>query len=467
MQWLRGRITVVLLSIVTLAGCGSDTTGPEGRPTFTLVRQTFEANCSACHGSGSGRFFQVSMDSAALQGSGLVDPSDPANSLVILKPTNAIPHGGGLIGSYTAAQQAGVKEWIAQLPPVGASVLEAVKLGAGTPPPTIDGFFDQVWDQAAPVLLRITGGWGEADFVSVKAAYDQTYLYMLVTWDDDRASMRRQPWVKQSDATWKTIAAKPLPTVGQTWADYIGTGLNEEDSTRFNYEDKLAIMWNTYGASTVAGFDQSGCASTCHDPTQGNRPGTAYNYTEQWKASKKYTNAPAEIADLWHWKLVRNNQHYKLDDQYVRYWVPGPTGAADGGRAGDAGAAGYGDNVATNGKPTYRGATMTAPPYYILDSQKLLLTDAERDALAVGAQIASMITSGPTGNRGDIDARGVHNPAAKMWNLEIRRKLVTGDPTDVQFDDLTRGYAFGVAVFDNAQIEHRYMPLVARLTFKR
>lgn len=463
-------IAAGLLSMVALAGCGSDsTTEPPGTPTFAAVQKIFEEDCSSCHASGSGRFFQVSMDSVALQSSGLADPSNPSQSLIILKPTNATPHGGGLISTYTSTDQDAVKAWIAQLPPAAARILEAIKVGAGTPipPPTIDGFYDQAWGQAPPVNLRITGGWGEAEFVTVKAAYDASYLYMLVTWNDDRASFRRQPWVKQSDGSWKTLAAKaPVPAIGSTWGQYMGTSFNEEDPAKYNYEDKLAIMWNTYGAGTVAGFEQSGCTVNCHDPDQGTRPGTTYNYTEQWKAAKKYTNASAEIADLWHWKAVRNNQHYKMDDQYVRFWEPGPTGASEGGRASDAGAAGYGGNPAVSSKPMYRGPSITAPPYYILDNQKVLLTDAELNGLPVGAEIANMITSGPTGARADIDARGLHNTVARAWNLEIRRKLVTGDPNDVQFDDLTRTYAFGVAVFDNAQIEHRYMPLVAKLTFK-
>jgi hypothetical protein len=50
----------------------------------------------------------------------------------------------------------------------------------------------------------------------------------------------------------------------------------------------------------------------------------------------------------------------------------------------------------------------------------------------------------------------VYDAANKTWTLEIRRQLVTADVTDVEFDDLSREYAFGVAVFDNAQIEHSY-----------
>ena len=430
------------------------------------MQEILSAACGSCHGAASGRFFLVTMDSAQLQQSGLVDPSNPAQSLLFLKSTGAIAHGGGAVAAYTAAQQGVVSGWIAKLPPPPPSLVEAIRVGTGTgiPAPTVDGFFDTAWNLTAPIGMRVSGGWGDAEFVRVKAVYDETYLYMLLVWDDDKASVRRQPWVKQSDGTWQVLAAKtPAPTLGMTWGSYLGTA-EEEDATRFNYEDKFALMWNTYGASSVAGFEQSGCAVTCHDPAQANRPGMSYNPNEAWSAAKKYTNVSGEIADLWHWKLVRNNQHAKADDQYVRYWVPGAAGAGDGGRASDAGAAGYGNNPALNGRPQYRGPSSGAPPYYIYDNQKILLPDAELAALPVGAAIANMITSGPTGGRADIDAKGIWN--GRNWSLELRRKLVTGEATDVQFDDLARQYAFGVAVFDNAQIEHRYSSVVTRLAFK-
>lgn len=460
--------SAAVLAPVLLAACNADnSSGPGGAPTFLAVQNILTADCATCHGGLSGRFFDVTMDSTELQQSGLVDPSNAAQSALILKPTNVMPHGGGVVAGFTAADQARVIEWVTKLPPVPPHVVEAFKVGTGTSmqPPTIDGFFDPLWDRMPRLRVRVTDGWGDAEFVTLKAAYDATYLYMLVVWDDDKASVRRQPWVKQPDGSWKALDAKtPLPAVGVTWAQYMGAGFDEEDASRFNYEDKLAIMWNTYGASTVAGFDQTGCAVTCHDVGRNNGPGTAYNYTSQELAAKKYTNSSSEIADLWHWKLVRNNQHAKADDQYVRYWVRGATGATEGGRASDAGAAGYGNNPAVDGRPQYRGASMNAPPYYIMDAQKVLLTAAELASQPVGAQIANMITSGPTGTRADVDAKGLHNSGT--WALEIRRKLVTGDPNDVQFDNLTRQYAFGVSVFDNAQIEHRYTPTVIKLAFK-
>jgi hypothetical protein len=343
-------------------------------------------------------------------------------------------------------------------------------VGAGTdnPTPLVDGSRDAAWFYTVPTRYPIGGGWADAEAVRLEAAYDDTYLYLMIVWGDDKASERRTPWVKQPDGTWKSLPAKtPLPQDGTQWSDYMGSRLMEEDPSRFNYEDKFALMWNTYGPSTVAGFDQSGCSVTCHDPGKGGQPGTTYYYGDQNQAAKKYTSAEDEVADLWHWKLVRNNQHAKIDDQHVRYWVPGSGGEGEGGRASDEGTSGYGNNPASpGGYPTYRGPS-SVPPYYIFDNQKIALTDQEATLFAPGTEIANMITSGPTGPRADIDGKAVHNAVTRQWTMEIRRKLVTGDPNDVQFDDLSREYSFGVAVFDNAQIEHSYMTIVGKLTFKR
>jgi len=53
------------------------------------------------------------------------------------------------------------------------------------------------------------------------------------------------------------------------------------------------------------------------------------------------------------------------------------------------------------------------------------------------------------------------------WTLEMRRALVTpaGEAEDVQFNDLSKSYEFGVAIFDNSQINHASHETVLRLTF--
>ncbi len=53
-----------------------------------------------------------------------------------------------------------------------------------------------------------------------------------------------------------------------------------------------------------------------------------------------------------------------------------------------------------------------------------------------------------------------------MRTSVFRRKLVTGSEFDVQFNDLKKEYAFGVAVFDNAQVRHAYSPGVLKMKFE-
>ena len=45
----------------------------------------------------------------------------------------------------------------------------------------------------------------------------------------------------------------------------------------------------------------------------------------------------------------------------------------------------------------------------------------------------------------------------------ISRKLVTNSEFDVQFNDPKKEYAFGVAIFDNAQVRHAYNTGVLKL----
>ena len=115
----------------------------------------------------------------------------------------------------------------------------------------------------------------------------------------------------------------------------------------------------------------------------------------------------------------------------------------------------------------YRGKTLQTPPFYIPVNDTVRVTQAELDALPVGSMLASVLTYPLGGTRADIDAKGYYNPAKKTWTYEIKRKLVTGDDKDVQFDNLGRIYKFGIAVFDNAQIEHSWSPALLKLTCKQ
>ena len=51
-------------------------------------------------------------------------------------------------------------------------------------------------------------------------------------------------------------------------------------------------------------------------------------------------------------------------------------------------------------------------------------------------------------------------------SVEIGRKLETGSEYDVQYDDLSKPYYFGVAVSDNAQVRHAYQYKSNELVFQ-
>lgn len=462
-------------SLLLAAACTFDKdplAGPGGNandPVFANVTAALVSSCATCHSTGSGRTFITSMDSATLLNSGLVNPSAPAASPLLTKPRSA-SHGGGIVAGWTTRDSALVAAWIGLLPNVSVTTLTAVKTDFA---PVIDGNGEATWLQAQPLNMSIGGGWAAATSVTARAMYDDGYLYMYLRWYDNQASYRRNPWIKAADGTWAVAAAKPAPINGEDWGEYMarygGAAFNPEAS-QFLYEDKLAVMWNTYGAGTVPGFETVGCAIACHDPTNSGNPGTTYNYTRQDSAAKKYLTVNGQILDMWHWKLVRHNMNAIVDDQFVRYWVPvNDATAGNGGRASDAGNQGYGSNPALNGRPRYKSATQGYLPaiYSWPATDNLEITDVEAAGLPVGTEVANLITVPVTLSRADVMGKAVYDPVIKVWTMEIRRRLVTTDATnDVQFTDLTRAYKFGVAVFDNAQIEHSYSGVPFSLVFR-
>ena len=72
------------------------------------------------------------------------------------------------------------------------------------------------------------------------------------------------------------------------------------------------------------------------------------------------------------------------------------------------------------------------------------------------------------GGRADILAR--NNYENGTWTLEVMRSLKTegenAETQDVQFLDLTKGFPFGISVFDNSQINHLFHEDTLELKFK-
>jgi hypothetical protein len=299
--------------------------------------------------------------------------------------------------------------------------------------PALDGVMEDVWKQAPPLTVKVVGGRNlpKGTEVTLRALYAGDTVYFLVQYADPTQSFRRAPWQKQSDGSWKNLK-DPNDKGGDN---------------NLYYEDKFAWIWNI----STPDFEKKGCLAACHTGE-----GKPYG--------NKYTPKEGQRLDMWHYKSVRTGPVGQIDDQYVADTRYDKEKSPNAGRKSDPKTGGGYTNNETKDKKGPEVAlkgNKPAPPYWILESEKEAFDDSKYKA---GDEIPSIVVAPFAGDRADVATQGVWKDG--VWTLEIARKLQTGSEFDVQFSDLEKAYAFGVAVFDNAQVRHAYSPGVHRLQFK-
>jgi hypothetical protein len=328
-----------------------------------------------------------------------------------------VPIALGLLGATLEAQQ--------------KTVLVATKVSA---PPALDGSIDAAWNRAPVLAVKAVGGKnlpGGSSDVTLRALYTTDTVYFLMQYKDPTDSVRRAPWVKQPDGSWAKLK-DPNDKGGDN---------------NLYYEDKMAVLWSISSPA----FEQRGCMSACHTGE-----GKPYG--------NKYTANGGERLDMWHWKGVRTGTIGQVDDQYVDHTRYDPDKAKEAGRKSDPKTGGgYSDNVTEDKKgPRFAlKGNKPAPPYWIVEGEKEPFDDSKYKG---GDEVPGIIVAPFTGDRGDISARSVWKDGTRT--VVLWRKLTTGSESDVQFNDLKKEYAFGVAVFDNAQVRHAYTPGVLKLKFE-
>lgn len=319
-------------------------------------------------------------------------------------------------------------------PPAAAqakNVLVAKKVAA---PPAVDGTLDAAWKSAPETTVKVVGGRnlpsGSTE-VTMRALYSGDTAYFMYTYKDATESLKRYPWVKQADGSWAKLK-DPDDKGG--------------DNNKF-YEDKFGVIWNI----TTPAFEQRGCMAACH--TGEGKP-----------FGNKYTASPGERLDMWHVKSVRGAVNIGMtDDQYVHDGRYDKEKNPNAGRKGDPGGEGYKANETADKKmPAFAlKGNKPGPPYWIVDSEKEPFDDSKYKP---GDEVPSILVMPYKGDRADLPTKMVWKDGT--WTIVITRKLVTGSEFDVQFDDLKKQYAFGVAVFDNAQVRHAYSTGVLKLVFE-
>lgn len=333
--------------------------------------------------------------------------------------------------------------------------------------PVIDGAVDGSWGDAQMLRTTVTvpdpgdmvfrGYEGNTNDVTLRALYDDEYIYFLAEWTDNNQSLNRQTWYFDPDESlWKQEDRVPI---------FNDEGVIIREAF---YEDKFSFLWNVN--NSVANWDTNTCFASCHTGLS-EADGFARHYTE-----------PGETIDMWHWKSVRTDVNEQCDDQYQDDTRP------NGRHSDDKISGGY-----TNNKQdlviTGTSETVTVPKYFIpgltyyywitkpeidngtaklitaVDANGVLTYDGgtidpnteidfQRDGSTTGPfGIPSIYTEVFVGSRGDITAKGVYTGSG--WVLELKRKLKTDDTQaqDVDFSPL-EDLAFGIGVFDNAGIAH-------------
>jgi hypothetical protein len=307
------------------------------------------------------------------------------------------------------------------------------------------GAADPVWAKASPFSAELSGG---ANFgalpgkkggttVTLKAAYTADMLYMLIQYKDPTDSVRRMPYQKQADGSWKKLTDP---------ADKGG------DDNMF-YEDKWAMLWPTNEA-TEKPFVKEGCAMACHTGE-----GKPYG--------NKYTNDPGQLLDMWHMKGVRTGPNGLVHDQYTDDTRYDPKTASNAGRKGDPGPSEYANIKLVNGVPEFMNADGKAAnsggTYYIKKGNEAAFDNSKFKA---GDEVASIFIMSQAGSdAGDIKVANTYGNG--MHTSVISRKLVTGSKFDVQFSEMGKRYPFGFAAFDNAQVRHATMDDAAYLVFAK
>ena len=357
--------------------------------------------------------------------------------------------------------------------------------------PTFDGDVDDVWSEARPLVnsatvtpagdreitLNSSSNFdvsleptdlmdpytGESYKYSLRGGHDGEYLYLLFEWEDDSDSQDRESWFfNEGTSQWQQE---------NKYANHV--------NDKF-YEDKFGFMFPIkVNGAYPEGFAGGTCTVTCH----GSLALTGINEEDAGnKVTRHYMKNEGELTDFWHWKRDRHELAQACDDGFIQ-WEDDEGFATANGRKNDEGTSPY----STGMKFTDDVTGLSGPKYVIPNRDNYYwITQDEIDggtakAVTAIAEDGTLTYTGgtvnPNGNpdysqgfgskripsiiinpagqgndhRSDVQVKAKH--IGTGWQLEIRRKLITGDPTDKEFE-FGEDIPFGLAIFGNAAIAH-------------
>jgi subtilase family serine protease len=287
--------------------------------------------------------------------------------------------------------------------------------------PSIDGIIDSAWDDALVLGTFATGNSGNFD-INLRAMFDNDYIYILAEWrefnppDPARQDSERDAWELTSNVT------------PGTW-DHKDWGV---DRLSFFFEDP---------DEPVENFTTQGCDAICHD------------------LKEMHTKNPGEKLDAWVWSSATTNEQSYADDGVL---LNNNTVTIDPKRMHvtvsdmdwDSGGDGWWNNNDTANateRPTHvwkAGASPADPRFmWMSDADDVDWSTFDITTLPQGEMIPGHVLMTPSGDRANVEAKGVHD--GNNWTVEFKRLRDTGSSDDVAFDETNVPYYFSPAVTNN------------------
>jgi hypothetical protein len=313
----------------------------------------------------------------------------------------------------------------------------------------------------------IAGKRGAVD-VSVRAAFDDQFLYMRFEWTAQQPGASHELW--RYDGTRWIPWGGPKPEATKAGVPP-------------SYEDRIAMMFTDRNVPAAdgarTGFNQAGCFIACHNSMRrmpadvvGNRvtshpyfgtgglgssdmrhylliTRTALDETGGWDKVKAVSDlerlrSEGSFLDLWQWRAYRSSPvGYAGDDNVLEFRL------SDAGRSPfttparpsfmyDQAKAGF------RAVPEARFNELLPQLPLIMGANAVPLDAAAR--FAPGDLLPRNILRTPDGSGADVLANGAW--ASGRWVVELRRRLSTGNADDKPFRP-GRVYRFGLSLFDD------------------
>ncbi len=300
--------------------------------------------------------------------------------------------------------------------------------------PELDGRdVDPIWGLTEPYEIETNSSAGPGPRVTLKALYDNYYLFLLATWEDTSRSDEKDIWwfgsgesrdttyAESEDYDWHKITETYTGQLARLSKVRVDTTVTPPD-TQFVYnyspvhlsggEDALALLFN------VSSKNFLNCSNLCHGNTMKTDAG--------------------ELADLWMWGATRTDPKEYADDKYL----------TDAGFEDDSGDEIFDANE-EDGLPGLQASTDPGANVPVLVDSNAIRFYPNLPWKG-GNTIPGYIMHEPFGSKADITVKAVYRDG--KWTLEMRRHLDTlmEDGSDIIFDpDVDSNVEFHLAVYDN------------------